>query len=459
LDEDSPDRILARRPKFCQPVLNRWKIIHGNRQSSTLTAIEKKSSYVPTEWFHAVFIAILFCLAAASASGQTSADDWQQRVRTEVQAQHLDAALTMVEQRLAEAPDDLEAHGWRGRLLAWKGRWPEGEAEYRLVLRSVPNDVDVLTYLSDVLLWQQKWQDSLQVLDQARKISPSDPEVLLRRARVLSLLRRGPEARAEYQETLTFDPENHDAKSALADLGPNTAHELRVGDDVDLFNYTGPAGTQSISLSSRWNQPWSTVFGISIYQRFGENAAKFMGSTAFHFTHNDWLNIGGAVANEQQVVPTHEAFLEYGHALRFRNHWVQGLESSYQQHWFWYDGAHVLTFTTNQIVYLPRNWTWTLVVTGARTGFTGTPVAWEPSGWSKIGFPLPRHLTGNVFYAVGTENYSQIDQIGRIAGHTYGAGLRYQLTERQDLTGYVSRQYRDLNQTVTSFGLSYGIHF
>jgi tetratricopeptide (TPR) repeat protein len=279
LDEDSPDRILARRPKFCQPVLNRWKIIHGNRQSSTLTAIEKKSSYVPTEWFHAVFIAILFCLAAASASGQTSADDWQQRVRTEVQAQHLDAALTMVEQRLAEAPDDLEAHGWRGRLLAWKGRWPEGEAEYRLVLRSVPNDVDVLTYLSDVLLWQQKWQDSLQVLDQARKISPSDPEVLLRRARVLSLLRRGPEARAEYQETLTFDPENHDAKSALADLGPNTAHELRVGDDVDLFNYTGPAGTQSISLSSRWNQPWSTVFGISIYQRFGENAAKFMGST------------------------------------------------------------------------------------------------------------------------------------------------------------------------------------
>lgn len=423
-----------------------------------MSAIEKKPSYLRNKWFSALCTAILVFLLAVPASPQTS-EDWQQRVRIEVQGQRFDTALAMVERRLAEAPEDLEAHGWRGRLLAWKGRWPEGEAEYRLVLRSVPDDVDVLTCLSDVLLWQKKWHDSLQVLDQARKISPADPGVLLRRARVLSLLGRMPEARSEYKETLKFDPGNHDAKTALAELGQNTVHELRIGDDVDFFSNTCPAETQGLSLSSRWNQQWSTVLGMGIYQRFGENAAKFSATTAFHFTHNDWLNVGGAVANEQQVVPTHEAFLEYGHAFRFRNHWVRGLEGAYQQHWYWYDGAHVLTFTTNQIVYLPKDWTWTLVVTGARTGFTGTPAAWEPSGWSKLGVPLPHHFTGSVFYAVGTENFSQIDQVRGIAGHTYGGGLRYQLAERQDLTGYVSRQYRNLNQTVTSFGLSYGIHF
>ncbi len=423
-----------------------------------MSAIEKIPSYWPRERLPTVCIAILFFLAAVPASGQTI-EDWQQRVRVEVQDKHFDAALANVERRLAEAPDDLEAHGWRGRLLAWKGRWPEGEAEYRLVLQSVPNDVDILTCLSDVLLWQQKWQDSLQVLDQARKISPSDPAVLVRRARVLSLLGRVPEARSEYKEALKFDPKDQTAKTAMAELGQNTVHELRVGDEVDFFNYTGTAQTQGISLSSRWNQQWSTVLGIGIYQRFGENAGKFLASTAFHFAQNDWLNVGGAVANEQQVVPTHEAFGEYGHAFRFRKLWVRGLESSYQQHWYWYSGAHVLTFATNQIVYLPRDWTWTLAVIGARTGFAGTSVAWEPSGWSKLAFPLPRHLTGNVFYAVGTENFSQIDQIGRIAGHTYGVGLRYPFAERQDFTGYVSRQYLLLNQTITSFGLSYGIHF
>jgi tetratricopeptide (TPR) repeat protein len=423
-----------------------------------MISIDKKSTGHFREWLTAACLAILFFVATLPARGQTS-DDWEGRVRVEVQARNIDGALAIVDGRLAQAPDDLEAHGWRGRLLAWKGRWPEGEAEFRHVLASVPNDVDILTGLSDVLLWQQKWRDSLEILDRARKIAPSDPEVLVRRARVLSLLGRSPEARSEYQETLKFDPENHDAKAAMAELRQNTVHELRVGDDVDFFNYTGAAETQAIVLSSRWNQRWSTVFGTSIYQRFGENAAKFLASAGLHFTASDWLNVGGALANQQQVVPTHEAFFEYGHGFRIRNHWVQGLESSYQQHWFWYSGAHVLTFTTNQIVYLPKEWTWTLAVAGARSGFAGNGVAWEPSGWTKFAFPLPHRLRGNVFYAVGTENFSEIDQIGRIAGHTYGAGLRYPLAERQDITGYVSRQDLNRDETVTSFGLSYGIHF
>jgi hypothetical protein len=76
-----------------------------------------------------------------------------------------------------------------------------------------------------------------------------------------------------------------------------------------------------------------------------------------------------------------------------------------------------------------------------------------------MGFPLQRRLTGNLFYAVGSEDFSRFDQIGRIASHTYGGGLRYQFAEKQDVTGYVSRQNRSKGQTETSFGLSYGIRF
>ena len=175
----------------------------------------------------------------------------------------IDAALAIVEQRLANAPEDLEAHGWRGRLLAWKGRWSEGEAEYKLVLDKVPNDTDILTGLADVLLWQKKYTEALETLDQARKISPSDPEILSRRARVLALLGRTPEARSEYQQTLQFDSQNPDARTGLDSLSENTKHELRVGEDVDFFNYANAAQTQGVSLSSRWNQRWSTVFGVN----------------------------------------------------------------------------------------------------------------------------------------------------------------------------------------------------
>jgi tetratricopeptide (TPR) repeat protein len=386
-------------------------------------------------------------------------DEWQPQVRREVESQHIDAALSIVDQRLSDAPEDWEAHGWRGRLLAWKGRWSEGEAEYRLVLDKVPNDPEILTGLSDVLLWQKKYTETLQTLDQARKISPSDPEILSRRARVLALLGRTTEARSEYQQTLLFDPQNSDARTGLDSLRENTKHELRVGEDVDVFNYTNAGQTQGVSLNSRWNQRWSTVFGVRTYQRFGQDAVKFLASTAFHFTARDWFTAGSAAANGQSVVPTNEAFFEYGHAFWIKNRWVHGLESSYQQHWFWYQGAHVLTLNTSQIIYLPHEWTWSLNVTGGRTRFAGTPVGWTPSGWTKLGFPLQRRVTGNVFFGVGSENFAQIDQIGRFSAHTFGGGLRYQFAARQDITGYVARQYRTQGQIDTSFGLSYGIRF
>ena len=404
-------------------------------------------------------IAVLLLLGFVHLLAAQTIDDWQPQVRKDVENQRIDAALAIVDQRLVDAPEDLEAHGWRGRLLAWKGRWSNGEAEYRFVLDKVPNDTEILTDLSDVLLWQHKYTEALQTLDQARKISPSDPEILSRRARVLALLGRTPEARSEYQQTLLFDTQNTDARTGLDCLRENTKHELRVGEDVDVFNYTNAGQTQGVSLSSQWNQRWSTVLGISTYQRFGQDAVKFLASTAFDLTGRDWFTVGSAVANSQSVVPTNETFFEYGHAFRIENRWFKGLESSYQQHWFWYQGAHVLTLNTSQIVYLPYEWTWSLNVTGARTGFVGTPVDWTPSGWTKLGFPLQRRVTGNVFFAVGSENFAQIDQIGRFSAHTFGGGLRYQFAARQDIKGYVARQNRTQGQIDTSFGLSYGIRF
>ena len=404
-------------------------------------------------------IAALLLLASVQIlAGQTS-DEWQLRVRNEVENKHIEAALSIVEQRLAQAPEDLEAHGWHGRLLAWKGRWSEGEAEFKLVLDKFPNDADILTALADVLLWQQNYLEALRTLDRARKVSSSDPEILWRRARVLALLGRTPEASSEYQQTLRFDSQNKDAKAGLASLVGITKHELRIDQDVDFFNYTNAAQSQGAVLSSRWNQRWSTVVGVSTYQRFGQDAVKFIASGSLHATTRDWIGVGGAVANSQSVVPTSEAFFEYGHGFRIENRWLHGLESSYQQHWFWYQGAHVLSLNTSQVVYLPREWTWSLNVTGARTGFAGTPAEWTPSGWSKLAFPLHRQVTGNLFFAVGSENFAQIDQIGRFSAHAFGGGLRYQFSARQDINGYVARQHRNQGQIDTSFGLSYGIRF
>src|SRR5581483_10086697 len=195
--------------------------------------------------------------------------DWQSRVRDSVSNRNLAAALSIVEQRLQAAPDDLEAHGWHGRILAWTGKWQAAESEYRYVLSQVPNDTDILTGLADVLIWQQRWDDALTVLNQASSLEPDRADILTRRGRVLRALHRTKESQENFRKALVTDPANLEAKQGLESFRPEPRHELRVGTDNDFFNFSDPALAQGISLSSKWNSRWSTSFAQTFYQRFG----------------------------------------------------------------------------------------------------------------------------------------------------------------------------------------------
>jgi Tfp pilus assembly protein PilF len=392
------------------------------------------------------------CLRAEQVPG-----GWQQRVRDQVKQQQFTTALQTVEQRLAEAPDDLEAHGWRARLLAWSGRWTEAEQEYRLVLERAPGDMDIVAGLSDVLVWQQRYAEALAVLQPAP--GSASPDLLLRRARILARLGHTAEARAEYQEVLIQDPRNQPALAGLAGTTAELRYEVRAGVDVDSFNYTESAQAQFLNFNARWNPRWSTLFGSSFYQRFGETASKLSASVACRFAPRDWLNAGGAVADDRGVTPKREAFFEYGHGFHLRNRYIAGWETSYQQRWLWYRSAQVLTLTATELVYLPKDWIWSLVVTGARSHFYQAGSEWQPAGATRLNFPLYRRLRGSVSFAVGSENFALVDQVGRFAARTYGGGLRYQLAVHQDVSGYVAVQDRSQGRTQNSFGINYGFHF
>jgi hypothetical protein len=164
------------------------------------------------------------------------------------------------------------------------------------------------------------------------------------------------------------------------------------------------------------------------------------------------------------VIPRSEAFFDLDHGWKTgETTFVRSAEISYGQHWYWYQSSRILTLSGTLTVYLPREWTLSLGATGARSAFSGTGVEWRPSGITRLGFPLAgwraQRLSGNLFFATGTEDFAQVDQIGRFASRTYGSGLRFLITPRQALTGYGSYQMRTQNRMDTAFGLTYGIHF
>lgn len=396
--------------------------------------------------------------------GQSQTPDWQEQVRKWSEAKDWESALHIVDQEVSRAPQDMDVRAWRARVLAWSGRLPESEKEYLEILRVARNDPDNWMGLANVYLREGRTMEALRALDIAVKLDPARSDLHSARARVLRAAGERNQARLEFQNALNLDPTSQEALAGLISLRPEPKHELRVGQDNDFFNFSSANHDEWTSLASQWTPHWATSVAGSFYQRGGVDAGKFMGSVTRRESRWGALTVGGAIGDDNAVIPKSEAFFDLDHGWKGgETTFVRSVETIYGQHWYWYQSSRILTLTGTAIIYLPREWTLSLGATGARSAFSGSQAEWRPSGITRLGFPLanwgPQRLSGNVFYAAGTEDFGQVDQIGRFSSQTYGGGLRIQLTARQDLTGYASYQRRTQNRTDTSFGLNYGIHF
>ena len=412
-----------------------------------------------------IFVLIMGTLLAIIPSfGSSQTPNWQKDIRKYVEAQDWASALRVADQEIARAPNDMNVLAWRARILNWSGHLEEAEQEYKKILNISGDDPDNWMGLANVYLREGKTAEALAAIDTAVKLDAARADLHAVRARVLRTAGIQTEARTEFQNALNLDPSNEEARVGLISLRGEPKHELRFGQENDLFNYAEANHNEWTSLNSQWTPRWSTGIAGSFFQRGGVNAGKFVGSVTRRQPKWGALTVGGATGNDNGVIPKSEAFFDLDRAWKAgETTFVRSVETIYGQHWYWYQSSRILTLTTTAIVYLPRDWTFSLAATGARSAFSGSGIEWRPSGVARLGFPItewgPHKLSGNAFFAAGTEDFGQVDQIGSFASQTYGGGLRYQITSRQDVTGYGSYQKRTQDRTDTAFGLSYGIHF
>ncbi|HLH07996.1 MAG TPA: hypothetical protein VKW78_12230 [Terriglobales bacterium] len=368
------------------------------------------------------------------------------------------SALAGVDQHLVDFPDDWEALGWHARIISWQGKWAESEAEYRRVLQHAPTDVDVLLGLADVTFWQRKYAQVLPILDRATAAGAPQSEILIRRARLLTALDRKTQANGYYKQLLLLDPNNAEARVALANES-ETRFELRIGNDTDFFNFTDAANSQSLSLLSKWNSRWNTLFTTQAFQRFGTIAEKVGVVQTLKLGAKDSITVGGAVANRQPVVSTADQSAGYDHAFALRLGVVRGIETYLEERSSWFTTSQVTTFQATTITYFPRDWYWSLAIIAARSRFDGAGYSWTPAGSSRITFPIRSKLQGNLLFAEGSEDYAILDQVGQFSARTYGGGARLKLTRSQDISGYGAFQSRSHGLTQTTMGFNYGIRF
>lgn len=407
---------------------------------------------------------VIVSLSCVVCWGQQPTATWQEDVRRSVEVHDWATAMDIVDREIARTPGDMDVRAWRARVLSWSGRLAEAELEYREILTTLPNDPDNWLGLATVYSREGRSGEALQALDCAVKLDPKRADIHAARGRALEAVGARNEAKLEFDRAVDLDSTNSAARAGLLSMRREPRQELRVGTNTDLFNFADANQNEGVTLISKWTPQWMTTAALEDFHWGGTEAEKIIASVTGKAPRWGALTVGGATGYDNGVIPKDEAFFASDRGFRVRRSmFLRGLEIVYGQHWYWYSTARILTINETAVFYLPREWTWSLGLTEARSHFSGTGAEWRPSGATRVTFPImrweDRRLGGNVFLAVGTENFAQVNQIGEFSSQTYGGGLRLQLTARQDISGFAAFQRRSEDRTESSFGFSYGIRF
>jgi tetratricopeptide (TPR) repeat protein len=93
----------------------------------------------------------------------------------DVQLHHPQPALQQLEQSRKSLGQTRTWHLARGEAFRQEQRFSEAEPEYRAALAESPDDLTTQLTLADVLYRMRRYHDSIQTLNSAAKLSPSDP--------------------------------------------------------------------------------------------------------------------------------------------------------------------------------------------------------------------------------------------------------------------------------------------
>jgi YaiO family outer membrane protein len=128
-------------------------------------------------------------------------------------------ALQMLDQRLAEKRTDSDARVLRGVILSWEGRYDDARRDLEMVLAQHRDHGDALPALINVEMWSDHPERAEELARDTLRRDPTNPDLLLARAKALKALKRDREALDEVQRLLLVDPGNQKVAEMKTDLG------------------------------------------------------------------------------------------------------------------------------------------------------------------------------------------------------------------------------------------------
>ena len=218
----------------------------------------------------AVALALMVTIARPAAS-----QDTLQLARSEAAGGKPEAAIARLQERLASAPDDLDARVLLGIVFGWNQKYPESRRELMRVLEARPLHVDALGALANVELWSGNPRAAETLVRRALEADPRRPDLQLALARALHATGRSPEARRIVARILQQTPNDAGAADLQRAMGLDTPWEIETAYTYDQFN-DGSVSWQEAAVGLKRETAAGPVLArVSRAERFSRSDTLF----------------------------------------------------------------------------------------------------------------------------------------------------------------------------------------
>jgi YaiO family outer membrane protein len=368
--------------------------------------------------------------------------------------EHHEEALALLQQRLAQTPDDTDARVLYGVVLSWQGRYDEARTQLSQVLAKNPTHADALPALINVEIWSDHPDRADELAKQGLAKNPSDIDLLLLEAHALRNMKQYQAEASVLNEVLTLEPENKAAKQMRRSLMElDTKWEAGTEESYDWFS-DGRSALHETSLYLRGRSPWGTLIGtFNRADQYSESSYQTQLDYYPHFRPGTYADINVGYSADANLYPSYrvgaDLFQSIGH----------GMEASGGfRHLAFSSGVNIYTFALAKYY---SDWLFTTrgYVTPGFPGTSGTAVFSARRFFGSEG--LHNYVEFDFSQGASPATAQTLQDIVVLSSSHFSAYLDKSLHGRwgAELGGGISREQRAILQNLRRYSVSGQVYY
>ncbi len=184
-----------------------------------------------------------------------------------------DKAKELAYEALNISPTYADIDIFLGRIYTWDKEYDSARFHFTKVLDANPANEDASLAYADLEYWNEHYENSLAICNRALLLYPHSEELLVKKAKNLSALKRYYEAKNITSSVLKINKKNASAKSLAISLKDKVAkNKITLGYENSSFDkqFDQPWHLGSISYTRKTNLG-SFIGRLNYANRFGEN--------------------------------------------------------------------------------------------------------------------------------------------------------------------------------------------